>query len=952
MSMSERQSLRTIVRKSSLGLLIAEMHYQLFNRDPQQRSQTENRQITRVIENCPFFTKETIDMLKRNQVFQKLLDAAKYEKIPANETIYHEGDPSEKFYIVLKGQVKLFVPRRQKNIDQDLEVKRGLPSEKTPCSNPSGSSSPSFAFTKVSSLNSPTHAQSPSSNLWYKTGKSGFSALSKAVSSTEGRKSITRERKLWFHRNDDSEESEGESPTDTRSPNGKAKLMARRGGGGAESGQAKLAISTSKDKKQIDQRINQEIDADDQLLLRLIGKWNKKYVVDDVCLYVLSKVISSGEALSEIHRKSSSRAETAVATMETHLLSLKIEDYLDIFEEPVKERKERLGLFQSLLEGHEFPERSILTFANKFKRQVFQLKDQTFQEGETPDGLYLITEGEIRLMKTETKEIEGTSHRLQRKISKQLEVAKLGPMQFFGCEDLLGFDKRQFTAEVATMSVSVLKLESVYINQSLYTMKPFLKFIAERARVQHDWESARLNHLIEVEKGVEEAKDRIKDMGSQPMNRSIQAFYQSKDILHIPLSMRGNSPVSPKNLANEASFKSSMYLKLLLKEKISTNNSPKANKTLQDSWQDSRKNSQQPDDQDQPENEKVTGKKIVEKAQSQSLFKSFISPRATGKNFTARKELNVSTGASDTDLGARTSLWKINQMRSLPQIKNRVLRRGYEPNPQELVQLYDSVDGHDKHYLNLTNISFSYRHSPAPTANSGLDARMKDQVSNGRSTPQAAKLNRTETTHLETPTPRHEDQKAISEDKLKEKLLQTPEKIEGKTSPLRATRHKLKPFLQGMDNYLQCTSDIRRNDESITEYLSKRMPATNKSELYSPTRYQSIIGTSRFAEVSKLRNRGIEENKEPSVSVFQLEGTGERRKLVGPANRQASNILRCVIPSKHSQFRLKPTNEVFVQSQYRKGSKMFMRSERFANVSPNASALGLQMRINESYNAS
>ena len=89
----------------------------------EDRSETDNNILVKGISQIPYF--ENDDQLSNNKDFiQKICDVLEIEILNMNDIVFHYGDPGEKFYVVLKGNVDLFLPKTEEEIE--LEFKKTI----------------------------------------------------------------------------------------------------------------------------------------------------------------------------------------------------------------------------------------------------------------------------------------------------------------------------------------------------------------------------------------------------------------------------------------------------------------------------------------------------------------------------------------------------------------------------------------------------------------------------------------------------------------------------------------------------------------------------------------------------------------------------------------------------------------------------------------------------------
>lgn len=496
-----------------------EPYYPLFNKDPALRSPQENRKLIRIVESLTFFNKDHLSMIYQNGLMDSLLNALRYEAFDPSKAIYHEGDASNSFYIVLKGKVRLYIPRSQEEIDQDrrLVQHQNLNTPTSSYQKNLTASSPKIANKTKSSWfqkkDSSTLLRPPSISTFGSNPKpSNFTtalsshptdniAISLGYNSPQTNKSSNLPR--WFR-----DKSNNVSANHSRNNSGVGDMSKPK----VENNQllqssrfkknlSKLSVVTSFSSHlrspSTSSSINSGISLEDQQILSQISKLNRKYVLHGgVCKFRAHRDLDVGDSFGDITNKANARQETAVAIESLHVLTLSAEDYLEIFEEPIRERKERIGIFRMIFSDDQ-NDNFLTRFAELFQAKKYEFKDIIYHQGTPVGGLFMITKGEVRIVKTEAIQSETSQLKVPKSSLHKLEIARLAPYQFFGAEELLGLETRIFTAECASMELEVLALDHSFISEPFFYTKGFLATITEMCQVQHQWEMEHLNEIKE-----------------------------------------------------------------------------------------------------------------------------------------------------------------------------------------------------------------------------------------------------------------------------------------------------------------------------------------------------------------------------------------------------------------------------------------------------------------------
>ena len=470
--MSVVKSRPTLSEKTLKPPPILDIYFHLFQKSAEQRSPGDKKIIRKFIESLSYFNKKMLDMLQRNSVLEKLLESLEFIKVPAETPVYHEGDPSDRFYILVRGELRLFQPRSQQETDMDVFTLKQLAKKQQIAD----------------------EAKSPTANH-HNFRSQTIAALS------PGSKQQTLETVLTPSEKKSVEDAktEGDSLSQPSSPAKKTTQIRRRGivfsALSTFSGELTLneILAQLEDNQYPDEAINRGISYRDQALLTKLHNLKKKYMKLGVCMFKPYKDVIEGEGFGAFTMKVSGRSETAVAISECYLLTLNQENFLHIFEEPLKDKIERIQLLKANI-GDDIDDRHIKIFEELFKTKTYNLYDVIYNQGDYPDGIYLVRKGEIRLFYSQEKELESNEHKLSSHTNTKAEVARIPPNQFFGCENLLNFHQRSFTAEALT-KCELMFLPKRFIVDPVFYIQKILNRISDGYKRVREWERARVHEI-------------------------------------------------------------------------------------------------------------------------------------------------------------------------------------------------------------------------------------------------------------------------------------------------------------------------------------------------------------------------------------------------------------------------------------------------------------------------
>ena len=547
---------------------LPDLYFYLFQKASQLRTSEDKQKMLSIIKQLPYFKPELLTTLTNNSVIDRLLSSMQYRRVAQSEPVYHEGDPASDFYILLKGEIKLFQPRQWREIERDKAALREYEVSNQPIT-----SEPQSA---VSQSRSTSYAMnSPTSTLRSNTPVSG---LRKAVSipktmrnkSTQDFTSyITHAQKSSFANPSQSRrESKARSSSkssivnspktsifskqpraDQDSPLGRLLTVQK------PSGLRRKALCTATNFSELfvslthhavertELKTNAGIPSLDQEILEELSQEHKRYKNGGICGFKHLKTLLVGEGFGEFAHKASGRSETAVAIVESHLIVIEHQDYLDIFDEPIRERVERISTFTSLL-GHDISGRYLRIFVDLFELQRFCLNHTVFSQGDEADGLYMVKKGEVKLVYNDVRQAASSKHKLQHKTSTLLELARLSENHFFGSESIFGAPKRRLTAQVASASCEILFLPRKYVVDPLYYAKEAIERIASRCQVTEHWEDARIGEIQQSTSNI--AADLQKILKKGEFLHRTQEFSEKEDY-HYLLRTKKEKLVSNKH---------------------------------------------------------------------------------------------------------------------------------------------------------------------------------------------------------------------------------------------------------------------------------------------------------------------------------------------------------------------------------------------------------------------
>lgn len=715
--MEKRASIKsraTLSEKQLKPPPILEIYVHLFQKPVDKRNVGDKKIIKKFVESLAYFSKHTIDMLQRNSVLDKLLDSLEFIKVPAGTPVYHEGDPSDRFYVLVKGELRLFQPRSQQEIDLDIFTLKQLAKKQiTEAAKSPTANHHNFRSQTIASFN---------------PGVSQRQTLEAILSPSE-RKSADEAKIEEEHM------SQPESPhrKHTGHPHHHTQVHRRRGivftgisSPSLFSGELSLneLLAQLEDQQYPDEAINKGISYSNQGLLTKLHTFKKKYMKLGVCTFKPFKDVAVGEGFGAFTMKVSGRPETAVAVSECYLLTLNQENFLHIFEEPLRDKIERIQVLKGTI-GDDIEDRHIKIFEELFKTKTYNLYDVIYHQGERPDGLYLVRKGEIRLFYSENKDVESSEHKLSGHTHTNAEIARIPQNQFFGCENLLNLLHRSFTAEALT-KCELMYLPKRFIVDPAFYIQKILTRITEGYKKMREWERDRVHEIKQKSSEPKKVGTETSSKGQFNLRvlnkKGIRDFYVLERIKSEPnekpkdkktsgsvgkietgnINNLKSAVTSPKNGANINIRSRVSSLPMISSQVLSSNSPDDVDEVLESPLTKIPENTKQLD----PTKLQPSPMPKIDLGSQPHPNKTFIKseigrPKSVADN---NKAQNVSStvkkghqrmlsdgNSKNIDPEAPVSLWKYSAIENLSKLKTGISKSKPRKSLAELVDMYDGL---------------------------------------------------------------------------------------------------------------------------------------------------------------------------------------------------------------------------------------------------------------------
>ena len=122
------------------------------------------------------------------------------------------------------------------------------------------------------------------------------------------------------------------------------------------------------------------------------------YFEDILCKFKKVRTMETGSYFGELAMSSNlPRGATVVASSDLHLLTLSKTAYVQIFEDVEKRLQEKLAFFAKLI-GQKDAGETVIKFSYSFKERHYKYGQKIFSQGEMPSEIYIVKQGEVQVL--------------------------------------------------------------------------------------------------------------------------------------------------------------------------------------------------------------------------------------------------------------------------------------------------------------------------------------------------------------------------------------------------------------------------------------------------------------------------------------------------------------------------------------------------------------------------
>jgi len=541
---------------------LANLALQVVKLPPEDWKQSDRNLMGEILKTTGFFQKNLDSKVSFNDFIKLVQQYIKYESHPTGTFIISEGEYANKFYVVLKGQVRKYAARPIEEIEE--EFYQGSKRDPNMQENKSG-----FGRKEPETPSNANNKPLPGNK-----GKPLKASLSIGLLRSSSKKDLNspREDSLRSASRGGSAKRDGKR-AQTLMPMNPKRSQRKEDTFKAEM-EAKLSkipsaknihlrtninmVEPVKKEKEESDSEDEELDEeeeyfkarrekreqlkkkqeDEQLFKKIVEqaeeKRNKLFLGGVLTLKRVKEIGPSGYFGESFHRNLRPKDDTFIASEEVHLLTISREDYQNILRELIIRVKEKVDFFLSI-----FPDINkeyVTKFSYYFHENQYLKGEVIIKEGDPSSNLLLIRSGDVKLIKT--VEVNQANPRNPKKVQnlmnlfvptqKQemkvvLHIANIGSGQFFGEEMLVKERSRLFEAIAGSKGAICYTIDLSIYNSIRTLFDEITRGLKEQAREKMSWRLDRLQNLLEQKELFDQKNifaDKYRQLFMQPRSLS------------------------------------------------------------------------------------------------------------------------------------------------------------------------------------------------------------------------------------------------------------------------------------------------------------------------------------------------------------------------------------------------------------------------------------------------
>jgi len=230
-------------------------------------------------------------------------------------------------------------------------------------------------------------------------------------------------------------------------------------------------------------------------LIRFIAKKHpeirRKFDTEDILRADKVKTFTTGEYFGEtfcISNQPRSNFMYAVSSPETHLLTLRREDYHKIMKQLECKNHEKFEVFWTLFPSSD--KGLVQRFSQHFSQKHFEVDEVIYSQGSFAQDLYILQSGGVQLLGNQ----DSSNHK-----GALLPIASVIKDQVFGEESLLIMDSRQETAVASASNTTVFALSTSLLHELRDGFASLFDDLQDSAQEKFRWRQRKAKESSEVE---------------------------------------------------------------------------------------------------------------------------------------------------------------------------------------------------------------------------------------------------------------------------------------------------------------------------------------------------------------------------------------------------------------------------------------------------------------------
>ena len=423
-----------------------------------KRTNSDNNLITSALEKIPFFKNYTTMFDQERSLLSTLTPVFKVEHYPARSVLSHHGNLVDKFFVIIEGNVRKYVPREHEDIEKELRARYILHAANTVTIN-----QPQASI----DIQDPTLLRRSNTILNIDASRTMAKALTLPGSFTS--RAFDQEQDIY-----------------------NAILNKQ---------QSIVKQDQPLSQQEIESKVY-EITGEEVQFFRSL-RMSQKYFVETLLRFRRVKGLITGDYFGDIAMASHVPNDaTLVAWDDVYIASIEKKDYERVFKSMIDDTQDKIDfLMPNLLPG--FSSKTAINFIYNFKKEIYHVGEVIFKEGAKAEGFWMIKEGEIELFRTldfqDKKkgaglvETEESSHK---KRKHKALIVRLSAGQLLGEEIIVGINERIFTAVSKASSSTLYFLETKYLHKNDETGKEVIKYLAAQTKISMEGKLKRLNSAL------------------------------------------------------------------------------------------------------------------------------------------------------------------------------------------------------------------------------------------------------------------------------------------------------------------------------------------------------------------------------------------------------------------------------------------------------------------------